>query len=180
MDSLTFTLFYICGTYLIIGIVWIVTTAWKRLATLTMPSARILQILINATHILSGVFFPLPLPLDVPVRSFGLTVLTIGAVLAIWAKLIMKTNWGFPGIHTISIQKYLVKEGPFQYTRNPIYVGAILMSFGMAIAMKSAFIFLIFVVYNYFSNKIQSEEEVLAKHFGKDYIEYCSEVPRFM
>jgi protein-S-isoprenylcysteine O-methyltransferase Ste14 len=65
-------------------------------------------------------------------------------------------------------------------TRNPIYVGIILMCFGMAIALKSAFIFLIFILYWYFYTIIQKEEEALVKHFGKDYIEYCSEVPRFI
>jgi protein-S-isoprenylcysteine O-methyltransferase Ste14 len=180
MDPLTFTILYISAAYLIIGVVWITTTPWQRYATITMPSARILQIVVNFMHIISGLLFPLPIPFYIPVRSFGLTLLTVGTILAIWAKLTMKTNWGFPGIHTISIQKYLVKDGPFQFTRNPIYVGIILMSFGMAIALKSAFIFLIFLVYSYFYNKIQKEEDALAKHFGKDYIEYCTDVPRFI
>ena len=180
MDPLTFTILYISAAYLLIGVVWITTTPWQRYATITMPSARILQIVVNFMHIISGLLFPLPIPFDIPVRSFGLTLLTVGTILAIWAKLTMKTNWGFPGIHTISIQKYLVKDGPFQFTRNPIYVGIILMSFGMAIALKSAFIFLIFLVYSYFYNKIQKEEDALAKHFGKDYIEYCTDTPRFI
>lgn len=180
MDSLTFTILYLSFTYLLVGIVWIVTTPLKRLATFTLPVSRTLQVALNSMHIVSGLFFPLHVPYDIPIRSFGLTILTVGAVLAVWAKVTMKSNWGFPGIHTISIQKYLVTDGPFQYTRNPIYLGIILMCFGMAIALKSAFIFLIFILYYYFQNKIQSEEDALIKHFGKDYIEYCSEVPRFI
>ena len=180
MDSLTFTLFYLSGAYLLVGIVWLGTTSWGRIRLLSFPVTRILQIFINLTHIISGLFFPLAIPFDIPVRSFGLTVLTVGVILAIWAKLTMKGNWGIPGVHSIAIQKYLVKDGPFQYSRNPIYVGIILKCFGMAIAMKSAFIFLIFILYWYFYAIIQKEEEVLVKHFGKDYIEYCSEVPRFI
>lgn len=180
MDPLVFTLLYISVAYLLVGATWITTTPWKRLATITLPSSRLLQVVINFMHIMSGLLFPLPIPFDIPMRSFGLTLLTVGTVLAVWAKITMKSSWGFPGIHAISVQKYLVKDGPFQYTRNPIYVGIILMSFGMAVAMESAFIFLIFFVYSYFFSKIQQEEKALAQHFGKEYIEYCSDVPRFI
>lgn len=182
MDSLTFTLIYICIAYLLIAFMWVTTTPFTSLISLRMTSwsTRGLQVVVNLLHFISAIFFPLLLPFDVPIRSFGLTILTVGVVLAIWAKLTMKGSWGIPGVHRIEKQKYLVKDGPFVYTRNPIYVGIILMSFGMAIALKSVFIFLVFVLFQYFYSKIIAEESALAKHFGKEYIEYCTDVPRFI
>ena len=169
MDPLIFTLLYLSVSYFLVGLVWIISTPWKRLRLLSFPPSRNLQIAINLTHIISGLLFPLAMPFDIPIRSFGLTMVTVGLVLMIWAKLTMRNNWGIPGIHSIVTQKFLVKEGPFQYTRNPIYVGIILMCFGMAIALKSAFIFLIFFLYWYFYSIIQKEEKALANHFEKDY-----------
>ena len=182
MDSLTFTLMYIALAYTGIGIVWVVTTPLSALISARIVSwnTRVLQIGINVLHFVSAIFFPLPLPFDVPIRSFGLTILTVGMVLAIWAKITMKENWGMPGIHAIARQKQLVKIGPFAYTRNPIYVGIVLMSFGMAIALKSPFVFLVFVLFSYFYHTILKEENALAQHFGEEYIHYCSDVPRFI
>lgn len=181
MDPLSFSLAYIALAYLVVACVWVTTTPIHRLVSLQLSwSTRGLLVFVNLLHFVSGILFPIPLPLDVPIRSFGLTILTVGLVLAVWAKLTMKQNWGVPGVHEIANQKYLVKDGPFSYTRNPIYVGLILMSFGMAVALKSVFIFLIFVLYNYFYRHILEEEKLLVKHFGKEYLEFSTDVPRFM
>lgn len=181
MSTLTFSLLYIAlGCVALFG-TWILsTTPERKFLSLRPRTTGAIQVIVNVCHLLSGVFFPLPLPYDIPVRSFGLTLFTVGVVLAIWAKLTMKENWGFPGFHNISIQKRLITTGPFEYSRNPIYMGLILVSFGMAIALKSAFIFLVFVLYSHFYNRIKREEKQLDEFFSAAYQSYCNKVERFI
>jgi len=180
MNSLTFSLIYLSIGLIIVALVWIITTPISRLFSKTLPITRLLQISINLAHVLSGILFPLPLPLDIPIRSLGLTIFTIGVCIAIWAKIVMKDSWGYPGMHLIDKQKILITTGPFEFTRNPIYLGIIIASLGMAVALKSAFIFLVFILYIVFQNSIKEEEKQLTKHFGKKYLDYCDKVPRFI
>ncbi|HNQ31150.1 MAG TPA: isoprenylcysteine carboxylmethyltransferase family protein [Candidatus Woesebacteria bacterium] len=180
IDTLTFSLVYIALGYLVVGTVWIITTPTKRLCMLGFPATRALQVALNLLHILSGLFFPLALPFDIPIRSLGLTFLTVGVIFAVWAKLTMKESWGVPGQHDEIIQNKLVIEGPFSFSRNPIYLGIILMCFGMAIALKSVFVFFVLILYVYLLKHIQQEEKMLVKHFGADYREYRAQVPRFI
>ena len=67
----------------------------------------------------------------------GIIILWCGIILAAWAKIVMKTNWGRPGQHDIRKQHTLVTGGPFGYTRNPIYLGLILVFLGFELAMQS-------------------------------------------
>lgn len=179
MNTFYFTLVFLAVGSFATTVVWIYTTPqWQRLQV--WRPVPILFSLSNAMHLLSGFLFPLPLELDVPIRSIGLTLFVVGVFVACWAKFAMGKSWGMPAQHDVQIQKELVTHGPFRYTRNPIYVGMILMSFGVAIALKSAFILLIFVIYNYIYTQILIEERLLEKVFGKKYRDYMHAVPRFV
>lgn len=76
---------------------------------------------------------------------------------------------------------HLVAEGLYRYSRNPMYVGVMLILLGEAIAISSqtlfvysAFILLLFHLYVTFF-----EEPRLRKDFGDDYTRYCREVRRW-
>jgi protein-S-isoprenylcysteine O-methyltransferase Ste14 len=77
---------------------------------------------------------------------------------------------------------YLITKGPFSYIRNPLYVGNILMYFGvgiMANAPALAFIALLYFVFQY-SLIVSLEEEYLRKTFTNEFTQYCAVVPRFI
>lgn len=180
MDTMTFSFIYIFVGFVVLICIWFFTSPHRKLFSFPMRPTSILQISMNLIHVISGFFFPLPLYFDIPIRSFGLTLFTIGLFVACSAKLAMKKNWGLPGTYDGSVQKELVVEGPFSYSRNPIYLGIMLMSFGMAIALRSAFIFLIFIFYNQLLAHVIVEEKNLTKVFGKKYRDYLESVPRFL
>ena len=78
---------------------------------------------------------------------------------------------------------FLIVSGPFAHVRNPLYVGNILMYFGLGIMSFSIFPFLqivallfFFVQYHYI---VKEEEGYLRKAYGKDYEDYVQNVPRF-
>lgn len=103
-----------------------------------------------------------------------------GLILALWAKLTMKRMWGAPAQHTIARQNKLVIGGPFRFTRNPIYVGLLMMQLGFAFSLKSMLFFAVYILYMHFRKAILKEETLLEKHFGKQYKEYKKKVPRFV
>ena len=112
--------------------------------------------------------------------AIGLVGFFAGLLLAVWAKFTMKRVWGVPAQHNIERQNRLITEGPFRFTRNPIYVGLLMMNLGFAFALKSMLFFTAYIVYWYFNNAIKQEEILLGKHFGKEYLDYKKNASRFL
>ncbi len=75
----------------------------------------------------------------------------------------------------------LATTGPYAYTRNPLYVGSILIAFGFALAARSVWIALaltlLFLVIYW--PVILGEEEYLRTHFA-GYDDYARRVPRLL
>jgi hypothetical protein len=75
----------------------------------------------------------------------------------------------------------LTTTGPYAYTRNPLYLGSMLIAFGFAVAAHSWWIALALAVLFtlIYLPTIRSEEEFLRGRFG-DYDEYARRVPRLL
>lgn len=76
----------------------------------------------------------------------------------------------------------LIITGPYAYVRNPMLSGVFMILLAEAIAAQSGAIltwFVLFVIINaiYF---VLSEEPGLRKRFGREYDEYCRNVPRYL
>ncbi len=75
----------------------------------------------------------------------------------------------------------LTTTGPYAYTRNPLYLGSLIMAFGFTLASRSwilAAIGLAMLVTIYIP-VIRSEEDFLRAHFP-DFEDYCRNVPRLL
>ena len=75
----------------------------------------------------------------------------------------------------------LTMTGPYAYTRNPLYLGSMLIAFGFAVAAHSWWIALALAVLFalIYLPTIRSEEEFLRGQFS-DYDEYARRVPRLL
>ncbi len=77
---------------------------------------------------------------------------------------------------------FLITTGPFAYVRNPLYLGNLIMYTGVGIMANApilalgAFVFF----FGQYSLIVSLEEEYLRNTFTKEYIDYCSAVPRFV
>lgn len=75
----------------------------------------------------------------------------------------------------------LATTGPYAYTRNPLYLGSLILATGFAIAARSLCIalalLLMFVVI--YLPVVHAEENYLAKHFS-EFTDYARRVPRFI
>lgn len=126
-------------------------------------------------------FFPLPpTRFDQILIVFGLVIFMAGEILAIWAKLTMGKSWHHAIKPHSKQEDKLITTGPFSFSRNPIYLGFLLMTFGFNLALRSFFIFLVLVLFVILRLVIQKEEKILEDHFGKDYLDYKKRVPRFL
>lgn len=110
----------------------------------------------------------------------GFFIFLFGIALSIWAKLVMKNNWGHPAQHDISRQQQLVTSGPFGISRNPIYVGLLATFVGFELALQSYLVLFALPLFWIIKKTIIKEEMLLTKFFGKPYVAYCKKVPRFL
>jgi protein-S-isoprenylcysteine O-methyltransferase Ste14 len=111
-------------------------------------------------------------------QSLALLLVVAGLALRAWGS-------GSAGAHTRSESleaPRLSSGGPFAYVRNPIYLGSILLGFGMAgfigdpiafVLTAAAFTALYFLI-------VPAEEEYLSRKFGAEYRRYCEAVPRLI
>jgi protein-S-isoprenylcysteine O-methyltransferase Ste14 len=97
--------------------------------------------------------------------------------------LVMLPGLGLRALASGHVQKdkQLTTSGPYAYTRNPLYLGSLLMAAGFAIAARSlwivALMVLIFVVI--YVPVIAGEERYLRQTFP-DYDDYAHHVPRLL
>lgn len=75
----------------------------------------------------------------------------------------------------------LTMTGPYAYTRNPLYLGSLILALGFVIAARSLWIAVIFVgmLLIIYLPVIRSEEEYLAQRFP-EFPQYARRVPRLL
>ena len=101
----------------------------------------------------------------------GYTLLLLGVGIRIWATLYIGQRKG----------KQLITEGPFSISRNPLYIGSLLIMSGISLCLENLVMLaaglLIMIPIHLWV--ILSEEKHLAEAFGEQYLEYKKCVPRF-
>lgn len=75
----------------------------------------------------------------------------------------------------------LVTSGLYQYSRNPMYLGMLLILLGWGLWLGNAFNVLLAAGFVAYMNRFQiiPEEVVLSDLFGKEYAQYCTLVRRW-
>ena len=76
----------------------------------------------------------------------------------------------------------LVTQGIYRFTRNPMYLGMLMVLIGVAVATANLSAFLLLPVFVLYMNEFQikPEERALAGIFGKKFEDYRSEVRRWI
>ena len=111
-------------------------------------------------------------PLAFPV---GVLLILISSLLIAWAMKALGLGQSF------GLEGGLVTEGPYRYSRNPQYVGFVLMLIGVVLvtnsvqALVTGSIVIVLVLLAPYA-----EEPWLRERFESGYYEYCERVPRFL
>jgi protein-S-isoprenylcysteine O-methyltransferase Ste14 len=76
----------------------------------------------------------------------------------------------------------VVNQGPYRWTRNPMYVGSVAVYVGFALLLNTIWplVALPVVVYALTTIVIAREEAYMRRRFGVDYDDYCQRVPRWL
>ena len=75
----------------------------------------------------------------------------------------------------------LITSGVFAYSRNPIYVAFAFILLGQFLIFPNV-ILLVYLCAGVwlFHRQVLREEEFLKKHYGEEYLDYCSRVRRYL
>src|SRR3989344_3311614 len=111
----------------------------------------------------------------------GILIVVIGVIIRIWATIsFSKSKVEILGMLWIDNNRKLVISGPYQYSRNPLYIGIILITLGFSFLAEShvglIFTLLFFIFWNHLIK--YREEPKLEKIFGSEYVDYKSRVNR--
>jgi protein-S-isoprenylcysteine O-methyltransferase Ste14 len=127
-----------------------------------------------------GRFVPLSFVAPAIVRYVGLAMTFVGFLLGIGAFI------EFRKAHTTldphGSAKQLVTSGIYRFSRNPIYLGFLLMVIGLPLnsGLYWGIVLAPFYVLMMYRLIIQHEEAYLARKFGKTYTGYTSRVRRWL
>ena len=112
--------------------------------------------------------------LENSLRVIGLLSLFLGQLIRVSAR-------GYKAEHSKNSHA-LIEGGPYEIVRNPMYLGILLIGFGVVLMLFNwwvVFLFLLIFAARYFP-LILSEEKKLRNVFGAPYDAYCRRVPRIM
>ena len=130
-------------------------------------------------RLLSGAGVTRPTSFEVSQLAGGI-VCAVGAAIAVWCILTFAViGRGTPA--PFDPPRRLVVRGPYQWVRNPMYLGAGLALAGAALFYETGALFayagVFFVVTHLFV--VLYEEPTLRRTFGATYEEYCARVHRW-
>jgi protein-S-isoprenylcysteine O-methyltransferase Ste14 len=127
-----------------------------------------------ALNWLAGIYF------DRGWGALGLILLLLGYSMCAWG---MKT-FGKAGtnIRPDKPSLAIVTNGPFRYTRNPMYLGFLFGLAGMSLLASAPLMLLMLVPFWYILDRyvIVPEENYLSQKFGDTYLEYKAKVRRWI
>lgn len=113
---------------------------------------------------------------------FMLGLLTAAAALALALHAALTIRRHRTTIWPTRSAEHLVTGGPFQFSRNPIYVGDVALTFGLALVFRNPWLVAAAILTGLLIDRlaIRREERHLEASFGKVYRDYCRKVRRWI
>ena len=109
----------------------------------------------------------------------GLLITALGVAFAIWARAHLGANWS--AAVSIRADHNLIRTGPYQRIRHPIYTGMILAAIGTALVIGEVRgLLAIAICFAAFYLKARKEERWLADEFGDKFETHTKETGMFL
>ena len=125
--------------------------------------------------------YPLKLaPAAVPNVLLGTFIFISGAALFVWA--IMTMRRAGTHLETVRPTTTIVAEGPYRFSRNPIYLAMMIGLVGLAIGFNNGWILVALIAFYLIIRYgvVAREEAYLTRKFGDVYRGYQSQVRRWL
>lgn len=115
-----------------------------------------------------------------PYRSAGIPIIAIGLVLVLWVAGMFRRAG--TTIRPFQESTALVVDGPFRWSRNPIYLGMVIALFGIAIVLGSITPLAVIPAFAILIDRkfVRAEERILEARFGEAYRAYVARVRRWI
>ena len=115
-----------------------------------------------------------------PLNYWGIGAIVVGILIVVSCARLFRQKG--TTIKPFEESSYLLKEGLFSYSRNPIYLGMIFFLFGLWFVLGSLTPLVIIPVFIWLiqGQFIRQEEKMLEKKFGSEYEEYKAKVRRWI
>ena len=144
--------------------------------------------LLPPVYVLAALMLMGALHLFLPLREFaspalryaGIVVLALGLGLGGWAVVLF--HRAKTGIVPFTPATFLVADGPYRHTRNPMYVGMAGVLIGAALFLGSITPFIVIPAFIALIDRrfILAEEAMLKEAFGTPYLDYKAKVRRWL
>jgi hypothetical protein len=109
--------------------------------------------------------------------AFAALLCVLAALIRTWAAAYLRSAI----VHDHALHSEgLVADGPFRWTRNPLYLGGVLLAAGVGfLASPLGWFVMTFGLMFFYYRLIAREEAALAASQGESFRAYCAAVPRF-
>ena len=115
-----------------------------------------------------------------PITYGGIGLILMGIVIVLVCDYLFRQK--NTTIKPFQESSYLVREGLFSYSRNPIYLGMIIVLIGVWIVLGSLSPLLVIPIFTGLIQEvfIKPEEKMLEEKFGEEYRKYQAKVRRWV
>jgi len=149
----------------------------------SMPWPPIIYLAAIAVSILLNVFYPLPW-FRQPLSGilFVLGWLMIAAFVALNISAILAMRRAGTTVRPDRGTDHLVTDGPFSFTRNPLYLAGTMLVLGIGLVSGIVWFLLLAILAAFTVQKltIEREERHLQARFGETYLDYVRRVRRWI
>ncbi len=144
-----------------------------------IPPPLLLLVAIGASYLVSVLFPDLQFA-NVTTGLIGICLLTLGFGLFLWAGKTLRAHK--TTLHPRGKPKKLVTHGPYRISRNPIYLGFLMVTMGTSLLFANVLAFVGPIIFLVFVSMfvIPYEEAMLSKLFGKSYKSYVAKIRRWV
>ena len=112
-------------------------------------------------------------------RDFGIAIMLAGFFIALWGRVYLGRSWS---LDAKSYSNGIITNGPYRYSRHPIYAGQLLMCFGNSLTASNYYVFIFTFIGTYVFQYRRSlkEESILRECYPEQYNNYSTSKPRFI
>ncbi|HJZ77330.1 MAG TPA: isoprenylcysteine carboxylmethyltransferase family protein [Vicinamibacterales bacterium] len=130
--------------------------------------------------LLLHVTVPLATLVPRPISYAGVAAMAAGIAMIVWSRRAFQA--AATPITPFTESRALVRHGLYRWSRNPMYLGAVLLVAGAAVLLGSVTSLMVAVGYFVILQEgfIRHEERLLEQRFGGEYVEYRRSVRRWL
>ena len=127
-------------------------------------------------------YFPIVHFIDSPWNKIGVAMIVVSAVSDFWSIFLFLKKHTTANPMKPENTTGIITKGLYKITRNPMYVGLLIILTGYAIWLGSLTPFFVLPLFYLLITEMQikPEEEILERKFGQDYLNYKNSVRRWL